>query len=151
MGGVRIRMTVDDRASPWLKELRERDLPAARRELVQDASREALSQTIRLNPVETGRSRAAWVAALRQLGGEAPPGQEGGNAAAMAEGSGLGAAEMRDEDPRTEATAVSRVRYIGYLEYGTSKMAAFAMVRRALAGVQQRVARLFRFPRQGQN
>lgn len=151
MGGVRIRLEVDDRAGPWLKGLAERDLPVARRELVRNASREALSQTIRLNPVDTGRSRAAWVAALQQLGGNAPPGREGSDPVAMAEGSGLGSAEISDQEPITEAIANSRVRYAGYLEYGTSKLAAFAMVRRALAGVQQRLARLFRFPREGQN
>jgi hypothetical protein len=141
-----IKVQVDDRVSARLRDLMDRDLPESRRDLVEDAMREALSQVVRLNPVETGRSRAAWAAALEQFGGGsvAAPGVASG----IAEGARLGSAERAEQESITEAAATNAVRYVKYLEYGTSKMAAFAMVRRALAGVQQQVKRWFRFPRQ---
>ena len=146
---MRVSVKVEDRASELFRELAERELPEARRDLVRDAMREALSQVVRLNPVETGRSRAAWVRTLEQMGGEAPQGWRGprANGAAIAEGSGAAAVEQADEESLTTAAATSSVKYVRYLEYGTSKMGAFAMVRRALLGVQQQVGRSFRFPR----
>jgi hypothetical protein len=140
-----IKVQVDDRVSGRLRELIDQDLPESRRDLVQDAMREALSQVAKLNPVETGRSRAAWVVALEQFGGGPVAAQ--GVAAAIAEGARLGSVERGEQESITEAAATNAVRYVKYLEYGTSKMGAFAMVRRALASVQQQVERWFRFPR----
>jgi hypothetical protein len=37
------------------------------------------------------------------------------------------------------------VHYISYLEYGTSRMAPFAMVRSALLQLQTRLSQLFRW------
>lgn len=146
---MRVSLRVEDRASERFRELAERDLPESRRELVRDAMRETLSQVVRLNPVETGRSRAAWVRALEQMGGEAPQGWKGprANGAAVSEGSRAAAVQQADEDSLTTAAATNSVKYVKYLEYGTSKMGAFAMTRRALLGVQQQVGRWFRFPR----
>jgi hypothetical protein len=70
-----------------------------------------------------------------------------GTTAAIAAGTRLGSVERGEQESMTEAAATNAVRYVKYLEYGTSKMAAFAMVRRALASVQQQVGRWFRFPR----
>jgi hypothetical protein len=144
-----IKVHVDDRVSAQLRELIDGDLPESRRDLVADAMRAALAHVVRLNPVETGRSRAAWTAALEQFGGGSPagPGGSQGTASAIAEGRRLGSVERVEQESMTEAAASNAVRYVKYLEYGTSKMAAFAMVRRALASVQQQVGRWFRFPR----
>lgn len=147
---MHVRFELDDRVSARLREMSSRELPEARREMVDRTLREALTETVRLNPVETGRSRAAWIAALVQAGGDAASDVRGTGteAAAVAEGTALGSAERFEEESVSSAGGTSRVRYVKYLEYGTSRMAAFAMVRRALVSVQQRVGRLFRFPRE---
>lgn len=145
---MRMRFEIEDRASERLEQLAGRELSEARRRLVEDAMRAALSETIQWNPVETGRSRAAWGAALRQLGGEVPADLGGAhpNGAAIAEGAARGSLERSDHESTTTVSASNGVRYIGFLEYGTRRMAPFAMVRRALLSVQQQVGRWFEFP-----
>lgn len=145
---MRLVIEIDDQVSAKLDELAEEGLPKARRRLVQDAMREALGRTIELNPVDTGRSRAAWATALTQAGGNPPPGWRGPRpeAGAIAEGAALGELIDEDDGDVTSMTAANAVRYVTFLEYGTSRMAPFAMLRRALAAVQGRVRALFRFP-----
>jgi hypothetical protein len=146
---MRVRFEIEDRVSPRLEQAAARELSEARRRMVEDAMRAALSETIQRNPVETGRSRAAWGAALRQLGSEVPADWGGAspNGAAIAEGAARCSLERNDHESTTTVSASNGVRYVGFLEYGTRKMAPFAMVRRALLGVQQQVARWFEFPR----
>lgn len=146
---MRLRIEVDDRASVRLEELSGRRLSESRRRLVEQAMRQTLQDVVRLNPVDTGRSRSAWVAALRQAGWEVPGGWQGprSDASAIAQGAGLG--ELARSEPSSSMTMLSahnRVRYVGFLEYGTRRMAPFAMVRRALAVAQQQLAGWFRFP-----
>lgn len=145
---MRLVIEIDDQSSEKLEALAEDELPEARRRLVQDVTREALTRTIELNPVDTGRSRAAWAAALTQAGGSPPPGWRGPRpeGGAIAEGAALGELVGEDDGDVTSMTAANAVRYVTFLEYGTSRMAPFAMVRRALSVVQQRVRALFRFP-----
>lgn len=145
---MQLTIEIDDQVSARLQELAESDLPESRRRLVQDATREALQRTIEMNPVDTGRSRAAWVAALTQAGGSPPPGWRGPHpqGGAIAQGASLGGLEPSDEGDTTSLTARNQVQYVAFLEYGTSRMSPFAMVRRALAFTQQRVRSLFRFP-----
>ena len=147
---MRVRFEIEDRVSERLEQAAGRELSEARRRMVDDAMRAALSETIERNPVETGRSRAAWAGALRQLGGEAPADWGGAapDGAAIAEGAARGALERNDHESMTTVSASNGVRYIGFLEYGTRKMAPFAMVRRALLSVQQHVGRWFEFPAQ---
>jgi len=145
---MRVRFEIEDRVSERLEGAAGRELSEARRRMVEDAMRAALIETMQRNPVETGRSRAAWGAALRQLGGEAPADWGGAspNAAAIAEGAARSVLERNDHESTTTVSASNGVRYIGFLEYGTRKMAPFAMVRRALLSVQQQVGRWFQFP-----
>lgn len=146
---MRVTFEIDDDVSDRLEELAAVDLPEARREMVDEAIRAALRDTVEFNPVDTGRSRSAWVAALAQLGGAPPAGWRGPKpqAGAIAEGASLGAAEAYDETDRSERAASNAVRYVPFLEYGTSRMSPFAMARRALRGVRQRAGMWFRFPR----
>ena len=145
---IRLRIEVDERVSQRFEELSRDDLDDARREMVEDAMRQTLGDIIRLNPVDTARSRAAWAASLAQLGTSPPEGWQGPHpdAGAIAEGAGLGVLEMVDGESQSTATAANAVHYVPYLEYGTSRMAPFAMVRLALLRMQQAVGALFRFP-----
>jgi hypothetical protein len=145
---MNIRIEIDERVSQRFDELSRDKLREARRDMVEEALRQTLGDTIRVNPVDTGRSRAAWVSALRQLGASPPDGWQGSHpdAGAISQGAGRGLLEIADEESRSAASAVNAVDYVGYLEYGTSRMAPFAMARQALLRVQQSVAALFHFP-----
>jgi hypothetical protein len=146
--GVRLRVQIDDRVSERLESLAGRELSDARRRLVEQSTQQALVNTLQLNPVDTGRSRAAWAAALQQAGGEAPADWRGPHpqGAAIAEGAARGSFTRSDGESTTLLSAENNVSYVGFLEYGTRRMAPFAMVRRALLAVQQQLARWFEFP-----
>lgn len=145
---MRMRFEVENRVGARLERAAGRELSEARRGMVEEAMKAALTETLQRNPVDTGRSRAAWGAALRQLGGELPAdwGGSQANGAAMAEGAARGSLERSDHESTTGVSASNGVPYVGFLEYGTRRMAPFAMVRRALLSVQQRVGRWFEFP-----
>lgn len=145
---VQLRVELENRASERLDSLGGRELSDARRRLVERAMQEALLETLRVNPVDTGRSRAAWAAAVRQMGVDVPSDWRGphSHAAAISEGAARGAITRADGESTTAVSAQNSVRYVGFLEYGTRKMAPFAMVRRALARVQQQLSRWFEFP-----
>ncbi len=85
---------------------------------------------------------------MRQAGGEASPDWRGPhpNAAAIAEGAALGAFSRTDGESTTLLSAENRVRYVGFLEYGTRRLAPFAMVRRAIVSVQLQLMQWFEFP-----
>jgi hypothetical protein len=130
--------------SPRLRRLADARLPAVRREAVEETFRELLAETIRLNPVETARSRAAWVASLEQLGGAPPAGWQGPHPTAESEGRSLGRLDRDDGPDVTGITATNSVRYVPFLEYGTRRMAPFGMVRRALSRARLVLGERFR-------
>lgn len=125
--------------SPRLRRLAHTRLPDLRRAAVEETFRELLSETIRLHPVETARSRAAWVAALEQLGGAPPAGWQGPRPTAEAEGRSLGRLHRHDGADVTDIAATNDVVYVPFLEYGTRRMAPFGMVRRALSRARRRL------------
>lgn len=145
---MRLRIEIDEHVSQRFEELSRDDLDDARREMIEDAMRQTLGDIIRLNPVDTARSRAAWAASLAQLGVSPPAGWQGPHPqpGAIAEGIASGVLETVEGDSQSTAMAANAVHYVPYLEYGTSRMAPFAMVRLALLRMQQTVGALFRFP-----
>lgn len=145
---MQIQFEIEDQASARLESLAGRELSEARRRLIEQAMQQTLVDTLELNPVATGRSRAAWAAALAQIGVELPADWRGPqpDGAAIAEGAAQGTLTRSEDDSTTQINAENGVQYIGFLEYGTRRMAPFAMVRRALAAVQQELGRWFEFP-----
>lgn len=136
---MRIILEWRNDASPRLRRLADARLPAVRREAVEETFREMLAETIQLNPVETARSRAAWAAALEQLGGTPPAGWRGPRPTAESEGRGLGRLHRNDGPDVTEVAAANGVRYVPFLEYGTRRTAPRGMVRRALSRARRRL------------
>ncbi|WP_437206449.1 hypothetical protein [Planctomicrobium sp. SH664] len=143
---MNLRIDVQNGASPRLRSLAH-DLPLHRRQLVETILRNTLRQIIPLNPVDTARSRAAWVSSLEQLGGTAPAGWEGDHPTATAEGRRQGGLLRSDEADLTEAAAVNQVQYVSLLEYGTQRRAPAAMVRRGLLKIMPTIAGWFRLGR----
>jgi len=132
---MNVIIEIDSRAvRERLVELQQRRTPRWRRRLSEHVAREVLSRTIRKNPVETGRSRSAWAAALERLGGVPPAGWQGGAAdrGAIGEGAGANSVAVVDAGSSTEIVVENGVEYVAYLEYGTRKMSAFQMARRSL-------------------
>jgi hypothetical protein len=144
---MRISYQVTNEASRRLREIAANDAPEARTHLADEALRGALARIIATHPVRTGRSRAGWQAALDQFGGGTASrgGLRGAGAAMSSAGFGGEGFAQRDDDAETTTVSASNtVPYVPFLEYGTSRMAPFAMVRRALAEVQQLVKALFK-------
>ncbi|SFH68502.1 hypothetical protein [Planctomicrobium piriforme] len=141
---MQIDIQIEGDAADRIRELSEGPLQSARRIMVQEAMVQCLQATIAGNPVDTARSRAAWVQPLEQLGGSPPSGWEGPHPTAVEEGRRLGQLIQQESDQASTVSASNGVRYIGYLEYGTSRMAAVAMVRRSLLQVRSALAGLFR-------
>ena len=131
---MKLEFELDSQLRDALEELRDDGVAAARRTLVTDLTREVLQATHDTNPVATGRSQSAWGAALSQLG------DTGSDAA----GNGEGQLELAEDDQVTVISATNSVPYITFLEYGTSKMPPFAMLRSSLAAVLGRISQLFR-------
>jgi len=102
---------------------------AERTETLRDAGRAVLSRVVADHPVDTGRSRAGWEAALQMLG-------SGGA------GQGEGTAAVYDEGLRSRLEAANFVEYEVFLEYGTRGRPGRAMVRRALEGSRLEAARM---------
>ena len=109
-------------------------IPNGRQSCMQLLARRILKQIILRNPVETARSRAAWVNALAEMGAVPPAGWQGDVAeqAAIQEGTAHGSATEIQTAEQTEITATNRVDYIPFLEYGTGQTAAFQMVQQSL-------------------
>src|SRR5688500_6052979 len=85
---MRISVQIDGGDLRRLRDLAEYRVPDARRRMVERGMEATLESTIQLNPVETGRSRAAWKAALDQLRGSSN--QSVAGEWPVAEGSGKG-------------------------------------------------------------
>lgn len=131
-------------AANYVRQLAGRQLASARTNLVREAMDQTLQATIEENPVATGRSRAAWVRALEELGGAPPAGWEGATPWGTEEGRQLGALARDESEDQSSVTAINAVHYVTFLEYGTSRRAPVAMVRRSLAQVARRLAEWFR-------
>ena len=130
---IKLEVTIDGDAANGLRDFASRDLPQRRRKLVREAMDATLASTIDLNPIRTGRSRAAWAAAQGGIEGGIGPQQ-----------AREGSSTTLESEQTTELTATNSVPYITYLEYGTRKMAPVAMVRKSLLKIARRVASLFR-------
>ncbi len=141
---MNIEFQVEGDAAERIRDLASAPLASARRELIHQAGIQCLQAIVEANPVETGRSRSAWVAALEQLGGSAPAGGEADGTVGVSEGRGQGQAELADDGQISHVKASNQVSYVPYLEYGTSKMAPFAMVRKSLLQLRTTLASLFR-------
>jgi hypothetical protein len=113
------------------------EVPEHRQIYIRNKANLALTLIIQRNPVDTARSRASWVESLEELGGQAPGGWEGPHALfnAISEGRSAGSMQLDHDLETTGITVSSGVSYIGYLEYGTSHMQPFAMVRTALMSI----------------
>ncbi|MEZ6056547.1 MAG: hypothetical protein R3C01_07570 [Planctomycetaceae bacterium] len=119
----------------------EQRLTENRKRLVEAILANVLTEVIEFNPVDSARSRAAWVNSLEQLGVPAPPSWQGDNPTAIAEGRRLGELLRTDSLDITERTAENSVDYVRYLEYGNSRQAPHSMVQRALHHRRQHLAR----------
>jgi len=118
-------------------------LDAARADLVREAMIQALQRVIERNPVDTARSRAAWVNALEELGGIAPAGWEGPHPTAVEQGRSLSELNWNEETSRSRISVTNGVDYVSDLEYGTSRKSPFAMVRTALIQVARQTVDFF--------
>jgi hypothetical protein len=136
---MQITLTLDDRATDELQRLADHRLPDLRRDVIEETARHALAETIAGNPVDTARSRAAWVASLEQLGGAPPAGWLGPHSSADDEGRTHGELSHHHDRDVTEILATNSVDYVPHLEYGTSRLRPFRMARRALAQARQRL------------
>jgi hypothetical protein len=138
---MRITVQIDRDGIERLRDLAQDEVPDARRRMVERGMEAALESTIQLNPVETGRSRGAWKAALDRLQGES----QGAISASgpIAEGMSQGSLERQQESNTTMISATNAVNYVPFLEYGTSRMSPFQMVRRSLAAVRSVIASWF--------
>lgn len=102
-----------------------------RRGWVQELAGRVVTMVAGLTPVRTGRLRRGWFG-----GGSAVPsaGEEGGEPG-IANGASEGDEAVMRSDEGGSMSAVeveNSVPYAAYVEYGTRRMAARAMVRRAL-------------------
>jgi hypothetical protein len=123
--GMLVRVEGDGDRLGWGRRVAE-----GRSEWVRGLAGRVMGRVRALTPVRTGRLARGW---------------SGGGSAALSAGEGGGAGEaggpglVRVEESR-EVTAVeveNRVPYVGFVEYGTRRMAARAMVRRALREVKR--------------
>jgi len=127
------------RAVERLDRIRATRLPQWRRQLAESISREVLRRTIAHNPVDTGRSRSAWVTGLARLGGAAPPGWKGPHPdqTALSEGAELVAVSQRESATQSEVRVSNGVDYVSFLEFGTQRTAPSEMVSRSLSGARE--------------
>ncbi len=102
-----------------------------------------LRKIIEKNPVDTGRSRAAWAPLFEAEGLPIP---EADPVATLLEGHG--AVEGRIEEGETKGgyylTIVNNVPYVLYLEYGSSDQAPEGMVRVSMQELLEELRRAFR-------
>jgi hypothetical protein len=136
---MRINLQIDDAIGPALRRFLRTDLPEHRRVVVDETLRDVLADVVQLNPVDTARSRAAWVSSLEQLGGQAPAGWQGPSPLGEAEGRAAGDLSRQSDADRSSAAATNAVPYAGFLEYGTSAMRPYGMVRRTLWQARERL------------
>ncbi|QDT67066.1 hypothetical protein [Calycomorphotria hydatis] len=110
-----------------------------------ELARSILERTIEENPIDTGRSRAGWVASLRELGGTAPPGWASSSTDNNAIQDGLGQAHLMHHDDAdiSEITITNEVDYVGLLERGTNRIPAARMVAKAIADTASRLVTIW--------
>ena len=141
--GLNLHVEVDSAAAvDRLDQYRTDDVPECRRRLARGVMREVLRRTISRNPVDTGRSRSAWTAALQQLGGTPPAGRMGRSAEAISEGAGLGTVSQDETTSQSSVSATNGVSYVPLLEFGTRLQATHQMVERSLAEVRSQLRNL---------
>ncbi|TWT42805.1 hypothetical protein KOR42_46090 [Thalassoglobus neptunius] len=117
-----------------LRKLKDDGISVARREFVERLVSSVIQETRSLNPVMTGRSRAGWVA----------PGAAGDAGGGTAGGGSEGTFDVEHSSQATMVSMTNSVPYVVYLEYGTSKTAPVAMVRKSISRISGRIASLFR-------
>jgi hypothetical protein len=139
---MRIQISVDGDGIERLKDLARYRVPDARRRMVELGMEKALESTVSLNPVDTGRSRAAWKSALDQLQGQANT--AGPSSGPLAEGRSQGSLREEHAAETTGIAATNAVSYVPLLEYGTSRMTPFAMVRKSLMTIRSVIVTWFR-------
>ena len=140
---IQLDIQITGDAAERIRELASTQLATSRKRMVQQVSIASLQAIILATPVDTARARAAWVQALEQLGGTPPAGWEGAQPTETDSGRRHGQLIFVDTDNLSSATATNSVNYVNYLEYGTSRMAPFAMVRRGLQNSRSTPAFLF--------
>lgn len=136
---MRFDVHISNPLTPAVQRFTRDRLPDLRRDLVEATLRDTLTETVRLNPVDTARSRAAWVASLEQLGGRPPAGWQGPHPTAEAAGRAAGSLVREHSLDHSSAAAANAITYVPFLEYGTARHTPFAMVRTALARARQRL------------
>ncbi|WP_437186941.1 hypothetical protein SH668x_000312 [Planctomicrobium sp. SH668] len=141
---MRIEIDVTGDAPERIRELAQQSASEARERLIEDAMALTLTSVIMRNPVDTARSRAAWVQSLEELGRVPPAGWEGPHPIAVSEGRRLGTLKKMDSTDVTQINATNSVDYVRFLEYGSSRTAPFAMVRAALQRITHSLSHLFR-------
>ncbi|WP_437194551.1 hypothetical protein [Planctomicrobium sp. SH527] len=141
---MQLNIQVTGDAAERIRELASEQLATSRDKMVQDASIASLQAIITATPVDTARTRSAWVQALEQLGGTPPAGWEGPHPTEAEAGRRQGQLSRTSGDSQSSVVATNSVSYVNYLEYGTSRRAPFAMVRRGLQNVKSLVALMFR-------
>ncbi len=135
-----MRIEITDTVSQKLRDLNESTILQARQEMVQQIAQDVLANTAQRNPVDTGRSRSAWEAAAEQVSGTSTGVT---HSSGMGGSSGEGTATSASDRTTSLVSATNNVPYITHLEYGTSRMAPFSMLRESLAGVLGRIRSMF--------
>lgn len=134
-----MRLQITSNIQPILDHIRtlQRTLPGRRQALAQQLAQSVLQQTILANPVDTARSRAAWVNLLEQLGGTPTQNWQGPhpNPTAIREGANAATLTRTQTDNTSTLTISNAVPYIAWLEYGTRQTPPASMLRRSLANV----------------
>ncbi|WP_437225296.1 hypothetical protein SH661x_004003 [Planctomicrobium sp. SH661] len=141
---MKIEVRVEGEAAERIRDLCGQRLEDARSQLIRDAMIETLQRVIERNPVDTARSRAAWVRSLEELGGTPPAGWEGPHPSQVDAGRRAGKLTVENSKGISIASAMNFVHYVPFLEYGTSRMSPFAMARAGLQQVRSRLQELFR-------
>lgn len=131
---LRLQITTNLQSLLQRLQRQQQSLPQRREQLLASVAQSILAETIQQNPVDTGRSRAAWVAPLEQLGGTPPQGWPGPhpNEKALQEGQQAGSLERQQTESTTDLQVTNAIDYIAYLEYGTEKTAPQSMLRKAI-------------------
>lgn len=111
-----------------LRQLETRGYPARRRSLIRTLMQQAVAQIVAEHPVDTGRAVSAWI--------------NGSSSGITGQSEGI---QNAHETATTSAIELeNQVPYIVFLEYGTQRMAPFAMVRQALGHVRGTVDNVWR-------
>lgn len=131
MAGLSIDVEFDLRSlREAVTRFQEQSWPAAQREAVRRGMVAALDRTMDATPIDTGRARQGWGAAIAALGGMSSPSLLG-NQPALSAGSLAGGDTVVTHEETLSQSAVSvenQVPYVSFLEYGTSRQAPHHMV-----------------------